>query len=204
MNLLLLLALPMAALATLASADDEGAVEAGRSATDSLSPQAPIRTASSADAVQRARAMIAAMSGEWSGAMRAEVPPATEEFPWRVSCAPIARGAGLLCHSGGTGSIGPIAQSCLLAVAPGDEEVHLMCVSSIGEVHDHRGRYYGGVIRFVPLRARIAGEIAEELVEYRIAPSGNMRTVSIVRRTGRPEMRFTLQARRSSGSGEVP
>jgi hypothetical protein len=148
--------------------------------------------------VQSAHAMISSMSGEWSGVMRAQVPPNTEEFPWRVSCAPIARNAGILCHSAGTASIGPIAQSCLLAVAPGDEEVHLMCVSSMGEVHDHRGRYEDGRIRFIPLRARISGKMAEEIVEYQVAPDGTMRTLSVVRTKGRPEMRFTLHATRQS------
>lgn len=144
--------------------------------------------------------MIAAMSGEWSGVMRAEVPPDTEEFPWRASCAPVALGAGVLCHSEGTASIGPIAQSCLIAVAPGEEEVHLMCVSSMGEVHDHRGRYVDGAIRFEPLRAAISGAIVEEIVEYRITPGGEMQTLSVVRATGRPDMRFTLRATRQ-GAG---
>jgi hypothetical protein len=153
--------------------------------------------------VQSARAMIASMIGDWSGVMRAEVPPNTEDIPWRVSCAPIARNAGVLCHSGGTASIGPIEQSCLLAIAPGDDEVHLMCVSSMGEVHDHHGRYDDGRIRFVPLRARIAGKMTEEIVEYQIAPNGTMRTLSVVREKAHPEMRFMLHATRLSRSGEI-
>lgn len=140
--------------------------------------------------------MISSMVGEWSGVMHASVPPNSEDIPWRVSCTPIARGAGVLCRSGGSASIGPIDQSCLLAVAPGDEVTHLMCVSSMGEVHDHRGRFEDGRIRFVPLRARISGKMAEEIVEYEVASDGTLRTSSVVHEAAQPEMRFTLEARR--------
>jgi hypothetical protein len=159
---------------------------------------APAATSSQNHALS-ARAMISSMVGEWSGVMSAQVPPNREDIPWRVSCIPIARDAGVLCQSGGTASIGPIEQSCLLAVAPGDEEAHLMCVSSMGEVHDHHGRYEGGRIQFVPLRARISGKMAEEIVEYQVAPDGMMRTLSIVREKGHPTMRFTLRATRVRG-----
>jgi len=153
-----------------------------------------------AAAVPEEKELLASMSGEWLGVMRAEVPPNVEEFTWRVSCAPIAKGSGVLCNSGGTASIGAIAQSCLLAPVPEDKEVHLMCVSSMGEVHDHRGRYDDGVIRFEPLHARMEGKIVEEIVEYRIGPNGIMQTLSVVRSEGSPEMRFTLHATRLKAS----
>jgi hypothetical protein len=155
---------------------------------------------SAATELTAANRMIASMIGEWSGVMSANVPPNTEDVPWRISCEPIGRDAGISCRSGGTASIGRLDQSCLLAAAPVSHEIHLMCVSSMGEVHDHRGRYEDGWLTFEPLRSWIGKDMVEELVKYQIAADGTMRTSSVVLRQGQPTMRFTLTAHRIVGA----
>src|SRR5215469_4605949 len=91
--------------------------------------------------------------GKWSGQMTAKVGAAAPEtFNWTMDCKPVAFGAGASCNNEGQASIGPLSESCLLAYDPEGKAVHYMCVTSMGEVHDHKGQWKNDrTIEFEPL-----------------------------------------------------
>ena len=102
--------------------------------------------------------------GRWSGKMTARIqgmPP--ETFPWTMDCKPVAFGAGASCSNEGNASIGSMSESCLLAYDPEGKAVHYMCVTSMGEVHDHKGHWKDEkTIEFEPLRAGMIGKLVTE------------------------------------------
>src|SRR6185503_12097559 len=82
---------------------------------------------------------VDALKGTWTGQMIAKVPgyaPAT--FDWVMECKAVALGVGVACTNGGKASIGELSESCLFAFDPDGKAVHYMCVTSMGEVHDHK------------------------------------------------------------------
>ncbi|HET8946474.1 MAG TPA: hypothetical protein VFQ07_05790, partial [Candidatus Polarisedimenticolia bacterium] len=100
------------------------------------------------------------MVGRWAGTMTVNIPgvPA-ETFPWSVECRPVALGTGAACTMEGRASIGPLAQACLVACDPSSHDIHDMCVTSMGEVHDHKGRWTDDVtIAFEPLTGILQGK----------------------------------------------
>lgn len=102
---------------------------------------------------------VEVMQGTWMGSMVANVPgfPA-ETFNWTMDCRVVARGAGVLCTNTGKASIGAMAESCLLAYDPEGKAVHYMCATSMGEVHDHKGKWKDEkTVEFEPLRAGMMG-----------------------------------------------
>jgi hypothetical protein len=109
-----------------------------------------------------------ALVGEWSGRMTAIVPGAEpESFPWSMSCRPAALGRGASCTMQGRASIGLLAQDCLLAYAPDDRVVHYMCVTSMGEVHDHKGHWTDDdTIDFEPLAGDFMGQPVTETLRW--------------------------------------
>jgi hypothetical protein len=85
---------------------------------------------------------VDAFLGEWSGQMTAVVPGSgSETFPWMMECRSAALGSGAVCTSEGRASIGQMAQSCIIAYSPEEKMVHYMCVTSMGEIHDHKGQW---------------------------------------------------------------
>jgi hypothetical protein len=114
---------------------------------------------------------VEAMQGTWLGKMAANVPGfAPETFDWSMNCQIVAKGAGLLCANRGRASIGSMEESCLLAFDPEGKAVHYMCVTSMGEVHDHKGRWVDAhTIEFEPLRAGMMGRPITERLRWRFA-----------------------------------
>ncbi len=111
---------------------------------------------------------VEAINGTWSGSMVAHVPgfPA-ETFNWTMECRVVALGAGVLCTNKGKASIGVMAESCLLAYDTEGKAVHYMCVTSMGEVHDHKGTWKDGkTIEFEPLRAGMMGQPITETLKW--------------------------------------
>src|SRR5262245_11448992 len=100
---------------------------------------------------------VGAVVGRWSGRMTATMPDgASETFAWSMSCQAAALGAGASCTMEGRPSIGDLAQACLVAYDPESKAVHYMCVTSMGEVHDHKGRWTDAkTIQFEPLSGGI-------------------------------------------------
>ena len=108
---------------------------------------------------------VDAIAGSWTGQMTARVPGApAESFKWTMNCKSIALGAGASCTNSGKASIGSMSESCLLAYDPEGKSVHYMCVTSMGEVHDHKGRWRDQkTIEFEPLHAGMMGQPITEL-----------------------------------------
>src|SRR5215475_8186112 len=123
--------------------------------------QSAVVTAPAASEIART---TQAIQGIWNGKMTAKVPgfqPAT--FDWKMDCKPVALGAGASCMNTGKASIGLMAESCLLAFDPDGKAVHYMCVTSMGEVHDHKGFWKDSqTIEFEPLRAGMMGQTVTE------------------------------------------
>ena len=117
---------------------------------------------------------LEAIAGTWSGKMTAKVPGlAAETFDWAMDCKPVAQGAGASCTNFGTASIGSMAESCLLAYDPVGKAVHYMCVTSMGEVHDHKGQWKDAkTIEFEPLRGGMMGQLVTETNRWYF-PDGN-------------------------------
>ena len=109
------------------------------------------------------------IQGTWLGRMTASVPGfPSETFDWRMNCQTVAQGAGALCNNAGRASIGSMAESCLLAFDPEGRAVHYMCVTSMGEVHDHKGKWANPqTIQFEPLRAGLMGKPITETLDWK-------------------------------------
>ena len=141
---------------------------------------------------------VQAVVGRWSGRMTAKMPGgAAETFPWSMQCAAAALGAGASCTMEGDASIGHLAQACLVAYDPVGKAVHYMCVTSMGEVHDHKGRWKdASTIEFEPLVGGLEGKSMTEAITWTFPGTGRMTTVSVVTLADGSAMSFEFAGRR--------
>ena len=138
------------------------------------------------------------MNGTWLGRMTAKVSgfPA-ETFDWSMNCSVVAQGAGLLCSNKGTASIGSMSESCLLAFDPEGKAVHYMCVTSMGEVHDHKGKLIDAkTIKFEPLKAGMMGKPITETLEWRFPDPRTIVKTSEVKLADGNSMYFEFKGKR--------
>jgi hypothetical protein len=143
---------------------------------------------------------VEALKGTWLGQMTANVPgyPA-ETFDWKMVCRTIAEGAGVSCANSGKASIGLLAESCLLAFDPEGRAVHYMCVTSMGEVHDHKGHWIDlKTIKFEPLRAGMMGESITETLEWHFPDANTIIKTSDIKPANGPSMHFEFRGGRGS------
>ena len=100
--------------------------------------------------------------------MTANVPGApSASFDWTMDCKPVSLGTGALCTNSGKSPIGDMAESCLFAYDPEGKAVHYMCVTSMGEVHDHKGKWIDTkTIDFEPLPAGMMGQSITETLKW--------------------------------------
>ena len=128
------------------------------------------------------RRTVAALVGTWSGRMTAvgqDDPP--ETFPWTMECKEIALGAGVSCTMSGKSSTGPVAQSCLVAFDPVAKAVHAMCVTSMGEVHDHDGQWVDDrTIEFSPLAGTIMDEPTLKTMRWTFPDARTIETRTLI------------------------
>jgi hypothetical protein len=141
---------------------------------------------------------VQALQGSWLGKMTANVPGfPVETFDWTMDCKVVALGAGASCTNTGKASIGSMAESCLLAFDPEGKAVHYMCVTSMGEVHDHRGHWKDSqTIEFEPLRASMMGQTITETLVWRFPDERTIDKVSEVQLTDGSVMRFEFKGQR--------
>lgn len=148
---------------------------------------------------------VNAINGRWSGSMIATVPgyPA-ETFDWKMDCKVVARGAGALCTNTGKASIGEMAESCLLAYDPEGKAVHYMCVTSMGEVHDHKGKWIDDkTIEFEPLRAGMLGRLVTETNRWYFPDAKTIDKTSKVRFADGSVMNFEFRGTRQKTPANV-
>ena len=140
------------------------------------------------------------MQGAWTGKMTAKVPGFPDEtFDWKMNCQVVAQGAGLSCTNSGKASIGSMAESCLLAFDPEGKAVHYMCVTSMGEVHDHKGKWSDlATIDFEPLRAGFNGQPITETLKWHFSDDNTLDKTSEVRLADGSMMRFEFNGKRTS------
>jgi hypothetical protein len=151
-------------------------------------PGMPPEVAKTAEAIQ----------GTWAGSMIARVPgyPA-ESFEWTMECRFVAMGAGALCTNRGRASIGNIAESCLLAYDPEGSAVHYMCVTSMGEVHDHKGQWKDEkTIEFEPLRGGMMGQQVTETNKWYFPTLDTIDKTSEVKLPDGSSMSFEFKGKR--------
>ena len=141
---------------------------------------------------------VDAITGTWSGQMTAHVAgSAVESFDWTMNCKPIALGSGALCTNSGKASIGFMSESCLLAFDPEGKAVHYMCVTSMGEVHDHKGKWKDEkTIEFEPLRAGMMGQQITETLWWRFPDPNTIDKTSGVRLPDGSSMTFDFKGKR--------
>ena len=130
--------------------------------------------------------------------MTASVPgfPA-ETFDWKMDCKPVALAAGASCTNTGKASIGLMEESCLLAFDPEGKAVHYMCVTSMGEVHDHKGHWKDSqTIAFEPLRAGMMGQAITETLWWHFPDARTIVKASEVQLADGSVMRFDFKGER--------
>jgi hypothetical protein len=138
-----------------------------------------------------------ALLGRWVGEATATTPfDKPETFKWTIECKLIAMGAGAECTSGGKASIGKMAQTCLLAFDPDGKSVHYMCVSSMGEVHDHRGQWKSDSIEYEPFQGGMSGQHITEFVKTSFPSSSTIVHTSKVVMGDGSSMSFEFHGRR--------
>ena len=160
----------------------------GKGVVAPISPAAPSEVKRTVDAVL----------GRWSGQMTATVPGAApESFVWSIDCKATALQAGAICTMEGHPSIGALAQACLVAFDPEGKAVHYMCVTSMGEVHDHKGRWKDGTtVEFEPLVGSLQGKPMTETITWTFPDPKRMTTRSVVTLQDESSMSFEFAGRR--------
>src|SRR6516162_5277430 len=141
---------------------------------------------------------VEAVSGRWVGQMTAALPGLKpESFPWEMVCRPAALGAGATCAMKGIASIGTIEEACLFAYDPAGKAVHFMCVTSMGEVHDHQGQWSADhEIQFEPYPASWNGKPASEDVRFDFPDSKHIKTSSVITTQDGSKMTFEFHGSR--------
>ena len=141
---------------------------------------------------------VDAVSGYWTGQMTAALPGVKPEtFPWEMTCNPAALGAGAACSMKGTASIGAIEEACLFAYDPDGKAVHFMCVTSMGEVHNHKGQWISDhEMRFEPYPTSWDGKPATEDVDIRFPDSRHIQAISVITKQDGNKMTFEFHATR--------
>ena len=141
---------------------------------------------------------VQAIEGTWLGTMTASVPGfPVNTFAWTMDCKAVAQRAGALCTNTGKASIGLMSESCLLAFDPDGQAVHYMCVTSMGEVHDHKGHWNGNqAIQFEPLRAGMLGQAVTETLWWHFPDARTIEKISEVKLADGSLMRFEFRGRR--------
>jgi hypothetical protein len=141
---------------------------------------------------------VEAMNGTWLGRMTAHVPNfPSETFDWSMNCQVVAQGAGVSCSNQGKASIGALSESCLLAFDPEGKAVHYMCVTSMGEVHDHKGKWVDAkTIEFEPLRAGLMGQQITETLKWHFPEAGIIDKSSEIKLADGSIMKFEFRGKR--------
>lgn len=157
----------------------------------------PCAAQTQSDAAQPApppqvRQTVEAVSGQWVGSMTATLPGSRPEaFPWEMICHPAALGSGASCSMKGLASIGTIEEACLLAYDPEGKAVHFMCVTSMGEVHDHKGQWRSDhAIVFEPYKTSWQGQLVSEEVTFNFPGADHIRTSSVITTEKGSRMKF--------------
>jgi hypothetical protein len=139
-----------------------------------------------------------AIQGTWLGTMVARVPgyPA-ESFEWTMTCQFVAQGAGASCTNTGKASIGSMSESCLLAFDPEGKSVHYMCVTSMGEVHDHKGKWKDEkTIQFEPLVGGMMGQQVTETNRWHFPTTDTIDKTSDIKLPDGSVMSFEFKGKR--------
>jgi len=146
------------------------------------------------------RKTVEAITGVWKGQMTATIPGAPPaSFSWTMDCKPVALNTGALCTNSGTASIGEMSESCLLAFDPEGSAVHYMCVTSMGEVHDHKGKWTDlKTIDFEPLQAGMMGQQVTETLKWHFDDNQTLDKTSEVRLPNGAVMHFRFVGKRPS------
>lgn len=141
---------------------------------------------------------VDAVSGHWTGQVTATLPGLKpESFPWEMTCNPAALGSGAACSMEGLASIGAVEEACLFAYDPDGRAVHFMCVTSMGEVHDHKGQWTSDrEMRFDPYPTSWDGKPATEDVKVSFPDARHIQTSSVITKQDGNKMRFEFHGAR--------
>lgn len=141
---------------------------------------------------------VEAVVGYWVGYMTATVPGSkSEQFPWEMDCRPVALRSGAACSMKGTASIGPLEEACLVAYDPEGAAVHFMCVTSMREVHDHKGQWTSDQkIQFEPYRTSMSAKPVTEDVTFDFPNPKSLKSRSVVTMEDGSSMAFEFSGTR--------
>jgi hypothetical protein len=141
---------------------------------------------------------VDALTGTWAGQMTAKVPGyAPETFDWLMECKPVALRSAVACTNEGKASIGQLSESCLFAFDSEGRAVHYMCVTSMGEVHDHKGQWKDSrTIEFEPLRAGMMGGQVIETMRWQFVDANTLDKISTMTMSDGSAAVFEFKAKR--------
>ncbi len=141
-----------------------------------------------------------AFAGKWSMDAELTMPGATEPTKFKVTmdCKSIALGNGAHCAMDGkVPKMGPMGQSCLVGFDPVGGAVHLMCITSMGEVHDHKGAWKDDkTLEFEPYKFTMDGKAATEMVLFSWVEPKLLTFTSIVTLADGSRMTFAGRGKR--------
>ena len=101
-------------------------------------------------------------------------------FEITIDCKPAALGAAVTCgFASQVPGVGPIEAASVIGYSPDEQLVRWMEISSIGEYHDHKGRWKGNGIEFEPLAYSIGGKQATEYLSVSFASPDQMTLRSV-------------------------
>lgn len=115
-----------------------------------------------------------------------------------MTCNPAALGAGAACSMKGMASIGAIEEACLFAYDPDGKAVHFICITSMAEVHDHKGQWISEhEMRFGPYPTSWEDKPATEDVNIRFPDLTHIQTSSVITKQDGSKMTFEFHGIRN-------
>ena len=136
-------------------------------------------------------------TGKWVGEATVDMGDGKpEKIKTAFDCKKVALGAGVSCSMAAKGSMGPMEQNCLVGFDPEGTGVHLMCITSMGEVHDHKGKWSDDkTVTFDSLTADMGGKSATEDLTIAFADPKTM-TVTSITTQGDTKLTFTFSGKK--------
>jgi hypothetical protein len=108
---------------------------------------------------------VDAFRGNWTGESTMTMPgKAPEVVKVTATCRAVVHAMGAMCELKSLGkSSMPVDQTCLVGYDIEGTGVHLMCVTAMGEVNDHRGSWSGDTtITYEPYKGMMHGKPVTE------------------------------------------
>jgi hypothetical protein len=139
-----------------------------------------------------------AFVGSWATEATMEMGGKTEKVSkLKMDCQKIALGGGAYCSMAAKSSMGPMEQSCMAAYDPEGKAMHFMCVTSMGEVHDHKCNWTDDkTLTCEPYKGTMGGKPMTEDVTFSWTDAKTMSSTSVTTMGDGTKMTFVATGKR--------